>query len=65
MKMNYKRLCKFGRKVWKSLTHNERVNYYYDTGTIGFVEKISSILYIDLDEFSQEEFEKIYEFIIK
>ena len=54
MKLNKKqinRLITFGRRVWNMLTKEEQENYYYNTGTMGFVEDIMAILHIHKLEF--------------
>lgn len=48
------------------LTKEEQENYYYNTGTMGFVEDIMAILHIHKLEFeSEEQFEYVHELITK
>ena len=59
------RLITFGRKIWKSLTEQEREAYYCDHGTIGFVEDVASLLHLELCSVSLSRFEFIHNSIIK
>ena len=54
------RLITFSRKLWKSLTQEEREAYYCDSGTIGFVEDVSRILHLNLCTTSLSHFETIH-----
>ena len=65
-KKQINRLITFGRRVWNMLTKEEQENYYYNTGTMGFVEDIMAILHIHKLEFeSEEQFEYVHELITK
>lgn len=65
-KKQINRLITFGRRVWNALTREEQENYYYNTGTMGFVEDIMAILHIHKLEFeSEEQFEYVHELITK
>lgn len=54
------RLITFGRRLWKTLTQEEREAYYADIGTIGFVEDVSRILHLNLCTTSLSHFEAIH-----
>ena len=45
--------------VWSLLTTAEREQYYYDCGTIGFIEVIATMLYIDIADFDDTDFDEI------
>ena len=49
------------RIKWLSLSTEEKENFYYDTGTIGYVEAELPIEFIET--LSIEEFEKIHDYI--
>lgn len=36
-------------QVWQILSEDEKTDYYYTTGTIGFVEDIIDMLHINMD----------------
>lgn len=36
-------------QVWQILSDDEKTDYYYTTGIIGFVEDIIDMLHIDID----------------
>lgn len=36
-------------QVWHLLSEDEKTDYYYTTGTIGFVEDIIDMLHINMD----------------
>lgn len=36
-------------QVWQILSEDEKTDYYYTTGTIGFIEDIIDMLHIDID----------------
>lgn len=35
-------------QVWQLLSEDEKTDYYYTTGTIGFIEDIIDMLHIDM-----------------
>ena len=53
------RLTELCNTIWKLLTNDERENYFYDCGTIGFVEAVADMLYLDLEELSDTELDDI------
>ena len=53
------RLTELCNTIWKLLTDDERENYFYDCGTIGFVEAVADMLYLDLEELSDTELDDI------
>lgn len=55
-----KRLVAVARKIWRTMTPDERNRYYYDTGTIGFVENVASLLGLGLHKVTISEFEAIH-----
>lgn len=61
--MNTNRLIEFARKTWKLLTVEEQEYYYYDVGTIGFVELVADALHMNISDLSLDEFDKIHEAI--
>lgn len=58
------RITQFGRSIWLSMTDRERSCYWYDTGTIGFVEHIFDILHLSTADVTPEQFEQIHNSII-
>lgn len=58
------RLCKVGRRIWRMLSDDERDAYYCDTGTIGFVENVATLLHLGLCTVTLDEFERIHNYII-
>lgn len=54
------RLVTMARRIWKSLSHEEQERYYYDTGTIGFVENVAQLLGLHLCTLTLSEFEQIH-----
>ncbi|MBO7323430.1 MAG: hypothetical protein J6U51_07600 [Bacteroidales bacterium] len=63
MELNKKqigRLITAGRRIWKSLTPEEQEAYYYDTGTIGFVEDVAKLLHLHIYNTSLTTFEAIH-----
>jgi hypothetical protein len=53
------RLTELCNTIWKLLTNDERENYFYDCGTIGFVEAVADMLYLDLEELSDADLDDI------
>ena len=53
-----KELC---TKIWYQLTLEERENFYYGEGTIGFVSSICDILFYDSEELTEEDWDEILE----
>jgi hypothetical protein len=47
------------RTIWQLLTSDEQEQYYNDTGTIGFVDDVSRILYLDVDDLTPEQLNDI------
>lgn len=43
------RVATVAAQVWQLLTEDEKTDYYYTTGTIGFVEDIVDMLHIDIE----------------
>ncbi len=43
------RVATVATQVWQILSEDEKTNYYYTTGTIGFIEDIIDMLHIDID----------------
>ena len=54
------RLITVARKIWKTLTPEEQKGYYYDIGTIRFVENVAVLLHLGLYKVSIAEFEAIH-----
>lgn len=54
------RLVTLTRRIWKSLSREERENYYNDTGTIGFIEDVARILNLHTYKLTLNEFETIH-----
>lgn len=42
------RVATVAAQVWRILSEDEKTDYYYTTGIIGFVEDIISMLHIDM-----------------
>lgn len=42
------RVATVAAQVWQILSEDEKTDYYYTTGIIGFVEDIISMLHIDM-----------------
>ena len=59
-----KRLIKFGRRIWNSLTRDEQESYFNDTGTYGFVETLLSLFHINPNDLNTREFELLHRAII-
>ena len=55
-KVRLKEMC---IKVWSLLTDDEKEQYYYNDGTIGFVEDMSNILYIDSNKLTVTDLDDI------
>lgn len=65
-KKELNRLITFGKRIWNALTKNEQEAYYYDTGTIGFVEDVMGLLHLHKCQFeSEEQFEMVHSIITK
>lgn len=45
--------------IWKLLKEEQREEYYYDTGVIGFVETICDLARFDINEFTYEELDQL------
>lgn len=62
------RIVELGRIIWSNLSNDERENYYYDNGTIGFVEDVLRILCLhennDYNFESVEVFDRVHDRII-
>ena len=59
------RLVKFGHRVWKMLSPEEKDAYYCDTGTIGFVEDVVDMLHLSNCVVPLSEIEAIHNLIIR
>ena len=55
----FNRLKQMTETIWQAMTANEQEQYYNDTGTIGFVEDVSRILYLDVDDLTDEQMNEI------
>lgn len=53
------RLTEVCYAVWSLLTTIEREQYYCDCGTIGFIEVIATMLYMDIADFADTDFDEI------
>lgn len=62
-KTQINRLKTFGRKTWNSLTKEEQESFYYDTGTIGFVECMADVLHIKLSPLDCDIMEELQAYI--
>ena len=49
--------------IWSMLTDDEAEGYFCGTGTIGFVESVADLLFIDMEEVSEEELDAILDAI--
>jgi hypothetical protein len=49
--------------IWSMLTDEEAEGYFCGTGTIGFVESVADLLFIDMEEVSEEELDVILDAI--
>ena len=49
--------------IWSMLTDDEAEGYFCGTGTIGFVESVADLLFIDMEEVSEEELDVILDAI--
>lgn len=58
------RLITVGRRMWKSLTHDEQDKYYDGHGTIGFVHDVARVLHLDLGGVSTKDFDFIHNSIV-
>lgn len=45
--------------IWQLLTEAERKNYYLDCGIIGFIETVATMLYMDIADFDDDDFDAI------
>ena len=45
--------------IWQSLNEAERENYYFDCGLIGFIEMVATLLYMDIADFNDTDFDVI------
>lgn len=43
------RVATVAAQVWQILSEDEKTDYYYTTGIIGFVEDIIDMLHIDIE----------------
>lgn len=43
------RVATVAAQVWQLLSEDEKTDYYYTTGTIGFIEDIIDMLHIDIN----------------
>lgn len=49
--------------IWSMLTDDEAEGYFCGVGTIGFVESVADLLFIDMEEVSEEELDVILDAI--
>lgn len=54
-----------GTSIWNRLTKQEQEAFYYDTGTIGFVECVADLLHIKLKLLDYEIIEELQAFITR
>lgn len=45
-KKQLKRVVKMTRKIWSLLTKDEKLTYFFDCGTISFINHVLDILYV-------------------
>lgn len=53
------RVIDFGKTIWENLSRTERERYYYDDGTIAFVDNLLTILHLDQVFIPSEDFDKL------
>ena len=58
-KINLARLKELCTKIWYQLTLEERENFYYGEGTIGFVSTVCDILFYNPDDLTEESWDEI------
>ena len=54
-----KRLETLCVETWQLLTNTERENYFFDCGTIDFVENIANLIYFDIESLAPEKLDII------
>lgn len=47
-----------GYIIWKLLKEEQREEYYYDTGILGFIETMCDLAKFNIDEFTCEELDE-------
>ena len=57
--IQFNSLKQMTRTIWQLLTSDEQEQYYNDTGTIGFVDDVSRMLYLDVDDLTHEQLDEI------
>ena len=45
--------------IWKLMPEEKREEYYYDTGTIGFIEEVITLAKLDINKFTEDEIDYI------
>ena len=55
------RVIELGKTVWENLSKDEQEKYYYDDGTIAFVENILSMLHLEKTIIDYATFDTILE----
>jgi hypothetical protein len=55
----FNRLKQMTSTIWSAMIANEQEQYYNDIGTIGFVDDVSRILYLDVDDLTDEQMNEI------
>lgn len=55
------RVVSTGKVLWEALTEEERANYKYSEGLIGFVEIVMEALHLDPETLTEDEFDTIYD----
>ena len=45
--------------IWKLMPEERREEYYYDTGTIGFIEEVIALAKLDVNKFTEDEIDYI------
>lgn len=55
----FDRVIELGKTVWKNLSRTERERYYYDDGTIAFVDNLLRMLHLDHVYIPSEDFDKL------
>ena len=58
-KLEKARLTAMCCAIWQLLTKTERENYYFDCGIIGFIEAVATMLYMDIADFDDDDFDFI------
>lgn len=58
---NKARLATVAVQVWQLLSEDEKENYFYTTGTIGFIEDIIGMLHIDIEAVEPDFIDSIVE----